>query len=87
MHDSRTIANEFLRLAAERHTGLTSTQVLKLVYIAHGWSLALLGKPLIGDEIQAWQFAERTALLLWLPRLSMMTMSPGRRVGTRTAST
>ena len=29
----------------------------------------------------------RTTLPLWLPRLSMMTMSPGRSVGTRTFST
>src|SRR5262249_7313921 len=29
----------------------------------------------------------RTALPLWLPRLSMTTMSPGRSVGTRTLST
>ena|SRR6266511_401040 len=29
----------------------------------------------------------RTALPLWLPRLSMMTMSPGFKVGTRTFST
>ena len=29
----------------------------------------------------------RTILLLWLPRLSIMTMSPGRRVGSKTFST
>jgi len=29
----------------------------------------------------------RSALLLWLPRLSMMTMSPGFKIGTRTFST
>src|SRR5262245_44727144 len=29
----------------------------------------------------------RTILPLWLPRLSMMTMSPGRSVGRRTFST
>ena len=29
----------------------------------------------------------RTALLLWLPRLSMTTMSPGRSVGRRTFAT
>jgi len=31
-------------------------QLLKLVYIAHGWSLGLYGLPLIRDEVQAWQY-------------------------------
>lgn len=31
-------------------------QVLKLVYICHGWMLALYHRPLIKDEIQAWQY-------------------------------
>jgi uncharacterized phage-associated protein len=31
-------------------------QVLKLVYIAHGWTLGLLGRPLIKDEVQAWEY-------------------------------
>src|SRR5438477_12101338 len=33
------------------------------------------------------RISARTALPLWLPRLSMMTMSPGFRVGSRTFST
>jgi uncharacterized phage-associated protein len=31
-------------------------QLIKLVYIAHGWNLALRGEPLISDEIQAWKY-------------------------------
>lgn len=56
MHDSRTIANRFLALAAQDGKGLTPMQLLKLVYIAHGWKLALAGTPLIRDEVQAWQY-------------------------------
>jgi uncharacterized phage-associated protein len=56
MHDSRTIANRFLELARERGDTLTPMQLLKLVYIAHGWMLGLYGRPLIRDEIQAWQY-------------------------------
>lgn len=56
MHDSRKIANEFLRLAKESGNPLTPMQLLKLVYIAHGWSLGLYGRPLIRDEVQAWQY-------------------------------
>lgn len=56
MHDSATVANEFLELAKAEDKTLTPMQVLKLVYIAHGWSLGLYGVPLIRDEVQAWQY-------------------------------
>lgn len=56
MHDSRTIANRFLELAAADGRGLTQMQLQKLVYIAHGWKLGLTGGPLIRDEVQAWQW-------------------------------
>lgn len=56
MHDSRTVANRFLKLARENGTTLTSMQLLKLVYIAHGWMLGLYGSALIQDDVQAWQY-------------------------------
>ncbi|WMS42529.1 DUF4065 domain-containing protein [Acuticoccus sp. MNP-M23] len=55
-HDSAAIANEFLRLANAEGNGLTQMQLQKLVYIAHGWSLALLGTPLVNDRIEAWDY-------------------------------
>lgn len=56
MHDSRTVANRFLELAAAKGRTLTQMQLQKLVYIAHGWKLALAASPLIRDEVQAWQY-------------------------------
>ncbi len=56
MHDSRTVANCFLDLASDCGDSLTPMQVLKLVYIAHGWMLGLYGRPLIKDDVQAWQY-------------------------------
>jgi uncharacterized phage-associated protein len=56
MHDSRQIANEVLKVAEAHANPVTPMQLLKLVYIAHGWSLGLYGRPLISDEIQAWQY-------------------------------
>ena len=35
---------------------LTPLQVIKLVYIAHGYSLALLNKPLIEEAVEAWRY-------------------------------
>jgi len=31
-------------------------KLLKLVYIAHGWSLGLCGEPLLGEQAQAWKY-------------------------------
>ena len=50
------VANRFLTLAKENDDTLTPMQLLKLVYIAHGWMLGLYGRPLIHDEIEAWQY-------------------------------
>jgi uncharacterized phage-associated protein len=56
MHDSRTVANRFLTLAKAGDDTLTPMQVLKLVYIAHGWMLGLYGRSLIMDRVEAWQY-------------------------------
>lgn len=52
------VANEFLRLARESTPArtLTPLQLMKLVYIAHGWSLALRDKPLLSDTVEAWKY-------------------------------
>lgn len=56
MRDSRTVANRFIALANSKSDALTPMQVLKLTYMAHGWMLGLVGRPLIKDEIEAWQY-------------------------------
>lgn len=49
------IANAVLDEARAQRKTLTIMQLLKLVYIAHGWSLALLNSPLVNEEPEAWQ--------------------------------
>jgi len=56
MADARAVANRFLDLAREQGKVLTPMQVLKLVYIAHGWKLGLTGEPLIDQPVEAWQY-------------------------------
>jgi uncharacterized phage-associated protein len=51
---SPEIANEFIRLAAEDRRAFDQLQLQALVYIAHGWRLALTGEPLTGDRPEAW---------------------------------
>ena len=48
------IANEFLQRPDGR--GLTQMQLQKLVYISHGWCLAITGQPLTIEMPQAWDY-------------------------------
>lgn len=55
-YNARAVANHFLELAKRDGKTLDPMKIQKLVYLAHGWSLALLGKPLITDKIEAWKY-------------------------------
>lgn len=57
-HDPRAIANRILEIRRELNPAqpLTLMQLIKLVYIADGWSLAFQGKPLSNQLPQAWQY-------------------------------
>lgn len=54
-HDSRAIANRFVGKSYEAGKNLTIMPLVKLVYIAHGWTLGYTGKPLICDTVEAWR--------------------------------
>jgi uncharacterized phage-associated protein len=51
-----TVANYLLDLAEANGRKLTPLQLLKLVYISHGWSLGLRDKPLIHEAVEAWKY-------------------------------
>jgi len=50
------VANYLIGKAHAEGDRITVMKLLKLVYIAHGWSLGITGKPLIAEEVQAWQY-------------------------------
>jgi uncharacterized phage-associated protein len=56
MYDARQIANWFVQRAAADGRKLTIMQLLKLVYISHGWHLEMNKSPLIINKIEAWKF-------------------------------
>lgn len=56
MASSVAVANRFIELAEANGDPLTPMQLLKLVYIAHGWMLGLTGRPLIRERVEAWQY-------------------------------
>jgi uncharacterized phage-associated protein len=56
MNSALRVAHHLLELARAAKRELTPMQMLKLVYMCHGWMLGLYGRPLIRDEIQAWKY-------------------------------
>ncbi|CAA9381331.1 MAG: hypothetical protein AVDCRST_MAG74-394 [uncultured Pyrinomonadaceae bacterium] len=56
MYSAESAANAFLELARRSEKSLTNMQLQKLVYIAHGYSLAKLGKPLFHNNIHAFEW-------------------------------
>ncbi|CAI9119543.1 Panacea domain-containing protein [Brytella acorum] len=56
MSTANAVANRFLELAENDNSQLTPMQVLKLVYMAHGWMLGLYHRPLIDQRIEAWRY-------------------------------
>ncbi len=53
---STVVANKFFDLANNVGKSLTQMQLQKLVYIAHGWSLAINKEPLTSDFSYAWEY-------------------------------
>jgi len=57
-HSSLSVAQYIIDLCARSgiNSSLTPMQVLKLVYLAHGWMLGIHGRPLVSDDIEAWTY-------------------------------
>jgi uncharacterized phage-associated protein len=55
-YSATTVANRFIELAAEHDQQLTPMKLIKLVYIAHGWTLSLLGHGLVAEPVEAWRY-------------------------------
>ena len=55
MYDARQIANWFVQRARRDGRRLSIMQLLKLVYISHGWYMEMSGAPLIRNKIEAWK--------------------------------
>ena len=53
---ARAVANYLISTVGEDGDCLTSMQILKLVYIAHGWNLALRDVPLVRERVEAWRY-------------------------------
>ena len=54
-YTAQHIANFFLDAAEAENMPMTQLKLLKLVYIAYGWYLALTGERLFREPIEAWK--------------------------------
>lgn len=55
-YDVRAVANFFLDRADEAGQKLDHMKLQKLVYIAHGWHLAVTRQPLFFERVEAWPY-------------------------------
>lgn len=55
-YSATAIANYFLDRANAAGQEITPMKMQKLVYIAHGWNLAIHGEPLIDEPVEAWRY-------------------------------
>jgi uncharacterized phage-associated protein len=57
MQNSIAVANYFIKKSLNDGTEVTPMKLVKLVYIAHGWHLALNnGEPLLPEAVEAWKY-------------------------------
>lgn len=55
-YSSKAVANYLLDLAEEEGQSLSPMKLQKLVYFAHGWHLAVVGVPLVHEQVEAWKW-------------------------------
>lgn len=55
-YEAIDVANQLIEFASQDGKALNAQQLMKLVYLCHGFSLSRLGYPLIKETIEAWQY-------------------------------
>ena len=57
MHSAIKVARHFVDKAkAAGQVDMTLLKLIKITYIAHGWMLAVHNRPLISEDVEAWQY-------------------------------
>ncbi len=62
-HSSIRIAHRLIEIANQDDKMLRPMQILKLVYLCHGWMLGLYGRELIKEDVVAWPYGPVVAEL------------------------
>lgn len=53
---SRVVADQILFLRSQLNLETTTMQIIKLVYICHGWMLGIYNKKLMNEPVEAWLY-------------------------------
>lgn len=56
MYDPIALANYFLDLGKRDKVPIDPLKLQKLLFVAHGWHLAIHGTPLFLEPVEAWRF-------------------------------
>lgn len=56
MYNALAVANFYLELAKQHRQKIDPMKLQKLTFMAHGWHLALYDKPLLDEDVQAYQY-------------------------------
>ncbi len=62
-HKPSSVANFLLDSAERDANSITPLKLQKIVYMAYGWSLAILNQPLIDEIVEAWRYGPVIATL------------------------
>lgn len=54
--DGRAVANFILDVCEAEGRAISNLALQKIIYFCHVWSLVKLGKPLVKQKFEAWQF-------------------------------
>lgn len=55
-HDAKAVANALIMKGVENGKPLTPLQIIKLTYLCQAWMLAMYGRPMFRQKVQAWQY-------------------------------
>ena len=53
---ARQLGSELIRRSAARGKPISNLSLQKLAYFAHGWYLAIVNKPLVEEQFEAWAY-------------------------------
>ncbi len=64
-YESRQVANRLIEVANQSGFQMSIMRLLKLTYMAHGWSLAMFDKPLVNDYVEAWKYGPVISIIYY----------------------
>jgi uncharacterized phage-associated protein len=64
-YSAKNIANYFVAAFQKRHEEITNLKLQKLIYYAQAWHLALYGRPLFRESIEAWIHGPVVPSVFW----------------------